>query len=294
MMSHDSRGVAYASAMEPSRLTPALQPVAATLLMLVVGAGLVFTLVSCRGVEVAPERQLDSYSTRQFAEVLQASVRDGLVDYSAVAQREKQLDVYLDALERFGPRTTPEQFPTRESELAYYLNAYNAFMLKRWVDAGAASVDPSKDVNRLWFVTDQWKLDGRSLTMDSLEQRVIRPEFEEPRIHFALVCGAQSCPPLMGKPFDADKLDEQLDSLGRTWLGQPDGLRVSDSGQVRMSKIFDWYGKDFEAMGGLAGVIEKYVPSEDPRKRRALEAARNGEIKFMDYDWSINTVRAAR
>ena len=248
--------------------------------------------VGCRGVDVAADRQLDSYSTRPYAGVLQASVRDGLVDYSAVAEREGQLDVYLDALERFGPRTTPEQFPTPESELAYYLNAYNAFMLKRWVDAGAADAAPSKDVNRLWFVTDQWKLDGRSLTMDSLEQRVIREDFDDPRIHFALVCGAQSCPPLLDEPFDGEQLDQQLDSLGRRWMQQPDGLRVSDEGRVYMSKIFDWYAEDFDATGGLAGVIRKYVSDDDPRKRRALEAARNGDIRFLDYDWSINTVRS--
>jgi len=243
---------------------------------------------------VAESRQLDTYSDAPWQRVLAGTVRDGMVDYRALAaQHEQGLAVYLDAVARFGPTATPERFPTREHELAYYLNAYNALMLERWRRAGAAKAPVGRDVNVLWFVSDFWQVDGRTMSMDTLEQSVIRPEYDEPRIHFALVCGAVSCPPLLGEPFVAERLDQQLESLGRRWFEQDDSVRVDADGTVRMSKIFEWYRDDFDSMGGLAGVIERYLPESDPRYAPAIEAARGGDLAFMGYDWSINTVRAA-
>jgi len=242
---------------------------------------------------VAPADQLDAYSTAPFADVLAASARDGLVDYAVVAERRDQLDIYLDAVARFGPTASPDQFPTANHELAYYLNAYNALMLKRWLQADAPSNPVGSDVNVLWFMTDQWRVDNRTMSMDYLEQSIIRPEFNEPRIHFALVCGAVSCPPLLGEPFTPDRLDEQLDTIGRRWFQDDDALTVDDDGNVYLSKIFQWYRNDFDAMGGLQAVIERYLPESDPRYQPAIAAAKNGNLRFQPYDWSINTTRAA-
>ena len=83
-------------------------------------------------------------------------------------------------------------------------------------------------------------------------------------------------------------MDEQLDGLGRRWLGEPDGLSIAADGTVRLSSIFDWYRDDFEAIGGLPGVLERYLDEDDPRREAALFAARKGGIEFMTYDWTIN------
>lgn len=285
-------------------------------------AGLVaFGLLACpSGCASAPdvpaEVALGTYSTQPFAEVLSAAVTgDGLVDYAAIidepdtpgspgtlenpnpfADLDGKLDIYLDAVARFGPESTPELFPTEDDQLAYYLNAYNAVMLRLWLDNGARTADPGDKVQWLtWFTVNQWKIDQRNMSLDYLEQRLIRPTFEESRIHAALVCGAVDCPPLRSEPYVGDRLDDQLDDQMVAWLSDPadDGLRIDDSGKVYLSAIFGWYRDDFRPDGGLDAMIEKYLDDNDPRKAPALDALRNNRVKFMGYDWTINDVANA-
>ena len=101
-------------------------------LFLLVGVtGLI--VVRCTAISVPRSERLMTYSDEPYRRVLAACVRDGLVDYYRLrAEYGDELDQYLDAIGRFGPNSTPDLFPTRDSQLAYYLNAYNALMLRRW------------------------------------------------------------------------------------------------------------------------------------------------------------------
>ncbi len=245
----------------------------------------------CRAIaiEVPEDERLAAYADDPYRAVLAGSVRDGLVDYAALRRDHAgDLERYLDALGRFGPTSTPAAFPTEADRLAYYLNAYNALMLRRWLasDAGAREGLDGREVNKLWFVWNRWRVDGAWTTLHALEQDRIRPDFGEPRIHFALVCGALGCPPLLEEPFAGARLDEQLEALGRRWLAEPDGVVLADDGTLRMSSIFDWYREDFDAVGGLTGVLERFLAG-DPRLPELLAAAADG-IEFLPYDWTIN------
>ena len=258
--------------------------------------GLLLVAAGCRSVPELPAAQRPTaYTAAPYAAVLSAAVRDGLVDYGAITgDVATQLDRYLYAVGIYGPETTPEAFPTEAHRHAYHLNAYNAFMLKKWLDEGAASADADARVGwATWFILDRFPRDGGRTTMHSLEQGLIRPTYKDPRDHFALVCGALSCPPLLDEPFTADRLDAQLDALGRAWLAEPDGLRLDADGGVSMSKIFDWYRGDFDDTGGLAGMVKRYVPAGDPRRAAAVRALEAGEMKFQRYDWTINSPAAA-
>ncbi len=251
------------------------------------------TLTACGSTPTVPkEQQLGSYSVEPYAEVLEAAVEGGMVDYAAIDERlEQRLDIYLDALRRFGPTETPGVFPTEDDELAYYLNAYNAIMIKLWLNKGARTADVDDKVGWLtWFTVPRWQVDGRGMTLDYLEQRLIRPDYEEARVHAALVCGAVSCPPLRDEPFTGGRLDEQLDDQMSTWLNGPaeDGLYVTDDGKVYFSAILSWYRDDFRETGGLEAVVQKYLDDGDPRKRPTLEALENNDENFMGYDWTIN------
>lgn len=274
-------------------------PSRTTILVLVVAVALVIGLCGltrCRSVAVAPSDRLAAYDPAPYATVLRGCVHDGLVDYAALRQSfTDDLDQFLDAVDRFGPAAAPSAFPTEADRLAFHLNAYNAVMLRRWIDAGAGAdagaSDTDRSVNRLWFVIDQWRVDGKWISLDALEQRIIRPVFREPRVHFALVCGAAGCPPLLEEPFSGPHLDEQLDTLGRRWLRARDALAVANDGAVELSPIFDWYRADFEPLGGLGGVLDRYLDEDDPRRDGALAAVRAGRVRFPAYDWAINTVR---
>lgn len=255
--------------------------------------------VGCsHSVKVPQADRLGSYSTQPYAEVLASVVKgeDGLVDYHAFQENpelRRKLEVYLDAVGRFGPDESPESFPTRHDELAYYINTYNAVMLNLWLKGGAATADAGAGVNKGWFLIS-YKIDGGKTYLHHLEQSVIRPRYAEkfPQLHFGLICGAVGCPPLLDEPYRGEDLEEQLDGVGRRWLSQEDGLRWdAKEKKVVMSKIFDWYRGDFDSMGGLKGVVEKYVSDDEPWKADAVEAAGAGRIEFMGYDWSINLAR---
>lgn len=269
------------------------RPKAKRIFLVVAGLAMVavavVSLARLRTTRVDSADQLASYSDQPLRDVLTRHVAEGLVDYEGLSkQSRKPLDVYLDVVARFGPHSTPEVFPAATDQLAYYLNAYNAIMLRKWLDDGAGDDRIPRTVNKAWFFFDLWRVDGRWISLDTLEQTIIRPRYKDSRSHFALVCGAMSCPPLLAEPFVGSRLDEQLDILGRQWLTEPDGLEVRADGEVFMSSIFSWYAEDFVAEGGFAGVLSRYLAEDDPRRETALNAAREGRIQFLDYDWSIN------
>lgn len=268
-------------------------------------------LTGCQGTpKVAPALQQQAYSDAPYARVLAASVREGLVDYPAIrlpaapdgiAKRDRaaadpdaldvQLNIYLDAIARFGPDSTPDQFPTEADRFAYHLNAYNAIMLRRWLNAGARTAKPTDKVGVLtWFTLDRWTLDGRKTTLNALEQKLIRPVYDDYRAHAALICGAIACPPLRHEPFRGPQLEAQLDDQMVQWLNNPQeqGVTVAPDGTVTLAAIFKWYREDFASTGGLKAAVDKYLDNSDPRKPAILQAIDQDRIVFPAYDWSIN------
>jgi len=217
--------------------------------------------------------------------VLAATVTNGVVDYAALQASPAGLDAYLAALaavpeERFKAWTRPQR-------LAFLLNLYNAATLKLVADH-----HPVASIRRIGsLLKGPWKQDvvhawGRVLTLDALEHRTIRPDFGEPRIHFALVCAARSCPPLRGEAYAADRLEAQLDDQARTFLAQPAKNRLDrERRTLWLSPIFDWYAADFTVGGKtVAQFVAPFLPDADA----VLVNAGGLAVKFTDYDWSLN------
>ena len=258
--------------------------------------------VGCASVPKVPEADRPvAYTDEPWARVLSAVVvgEDGLVEYAKLAEgspARADLKVYLNAVGRFGPKTTPEAFPTEADRLAYHLNAYNAFMLEKWAREGGATADPDDKVGWVtWFLAG-FALDGGRRSMHGLEQRLIRPTYRDARIHFALVCGALSCPPLLAEPYRGADLDAQFADVATRWFQAPDGLVVAEDGTVTVSRILDWYDGDFdggEPFDSFADLFATYLPP-GPRRDAAVAAAEAGELEFMGYDWTINSPAAAR
>ena len=154
--------------------------------------------------------------------MLQEYVDDqGLVRYAALAQDRAQLDAYVDSLGHSSPASHPDRFPTREHELAYWINAYNAFTLRGVIDAyPIASV---KDAFALsgFFNRQTFVAGGREMTLDHLENQIIRPTYQEPRIHFAVNCAALSCPQLDNRAFTGPDLDARLEQGANALCPRP-------------------------------------------------------------------------
>ncbi len=263
--------------------------------VVLLAAGFAGCLSNASVQSVAPAASVTSpeaFDHSAFSDLLAEVVDErGFVDYAAFAHRNAlplaALDAYLARLAATDPSNLGEA-----EQLAFWLNVYNAYTLKLIADS--YPVGSIRDVVSGPFipaVNTPFKVDfvgvgGQTMTLDDVEHGTIRAEFDEPRIHFALVCAARSCPPLRDEAYAGDRLDVQLDDQARRFLHDPDKNRVpAEEGTARLSKIFDWFGGDF---GGSAAAVQAFVaPYFDGAVRETLEAG-GYEVAYLPYDWSLN------
>ena len=227
-----------------------------------------------------------------FDTLLGRHVEDGLVDYDAFAG-SAEFDSYLDALAAARPAELPP--PDR---LAFWNNVYNAYTIEQIVAHGERR--SIRNINKtlgLLPLKEPWsekmvRAGGRTLTLDDVEHEIIRKEFEEPRIHFALVCAALGCPPLRGEAYTGPKLEGQLEEQARLFLRRsPAKNRVEAQSQtVWISPILDWYRKDF---GGEDAALGRFLARYWPEgEERSLLLSGRFRLKTTDYDWSLNALGA--
>jgi len=222
--------------------------------------------------------------------------RNGLVDYAALAADPTDLERHYARLAATSPDSHPERFPTLESRLAYWVNAYNAAVLtavvRRWPLGSVRDVPPPL---LGFFVRQRVLLGGRKVSLRELENGIVRKRFDEPRIHFALNCASLGCPRLPPAPFTAARLDAELDRETRRFVAAPRNVRVDRAGGVvHLSAIFDWYGDDFTGWlrrhrPGVRPTLLSYVHLYAGEElRAALEGCDRCRVEFIEYDWTLN------
>jgi hypothetical protein len=215
-----------------------------------------------------------------YGRLLGKYVRDGVVDYAGLKGEEEAVNQYLDQLERIDTQDLP-----KNERLAFYINAYNVKAIKL-VLMGYPGIKSIKDMGFVW--SGPWKkqlckIDGRLMSLDDIENKVVRPEFQDPRTHFALNCASRSCPPLLSEPYKGDVLDRQLDSSTRAFINNPKSNYLTGN-TLHVSKIFDWYKGDFKE-----GVLSFFIKFAEPDlKKKLQERADRIKIEYLDYDWSLN------
>jgi hypothetical protein len=260
-------------------------------------------VLGCMIVSVATTQPASGFDHEYsgFAALLTTCVRGPRVDYAALHRNRAPLDRVTS--EFAAPARAEELAWTRPQRLAFWINAYNALTLRAIVDhypirAGWFALGPRNSIRQIdgvWTALT-WDAAGRKVSLDDIEHRILRPEFGDARIHFAINCASVSCPPLAALPYRPVELDAQLDESARAYLASPHGLRV-ERDRLYVSSIFKWYGDDF---------IERYaaaVPGNRPPRERAIlgaiaehgppaaaVAARAGTpaIRYLEYDWSLN------
>ena len=212
--------------------------------------------------------------------VLWASVREGRVDYAGLKKDPAGIDSWLAAA---GAMDEGEfKGRPREQRLAFLINLYNAatlrLILDRYPIASIRDIGPAWDPNKAWKLPAV-KAFGRTVTLNQLEHEMIRPVFNEPRVHFALVCAAKGCPPLRSEAYDGARLDAQLDDQARTFLSQKAKNDASKAGETAyLSPIFKWYMKDF---GGSKKSVLRFV-------NKWLPVEEQWAVDWSTYDWSLN------
>jgi hypothetical protein len=176
----------------------------------------------------------------------------------------------------------------RNARLAMWCNAYNANVLVLAHRASRRSGFVSVEKEAGFFDGQTVTVAGRSVTLNDLENKLIRP-LGDPRIHAALVCAARSCPPLRNEPFDPAGLDEQLDDQCRRWINDPSRNRAAGS-SLALSRIFQWYGQDFTGPphDGVAGFVKRFAAPDGAIGRLLAEDA-DPSVTFLEYDWTLNS-----
>ncbi|MDX5417904.1 MAG: DUF547 domain-containing protein [Hymenobacteraceae bacterium] len=248
-----------------------------------IAAFLAFGPVSCLGNAPAGAYQSATKPDhQQWTKLLQKHVAaNGDVDYKGFRQDQKMLQLYLDQLSSGIP--DPNTW-SRNEQLAYWINAYNAFTVKLIVDN--YPLQSIKDLNSrisIPLVNTVWDdkfiiLGGKKYSLNDIEHRILRKEFEEPRIHFAINCASKSCPKLRREAYTAEKLEFQLKEQTTGFINDPKHNRITPD-NPKVSAIFDWFGEDFKKKGTLTDFLNRY--SEVKIKPSA-------KISFLDYDWRLN------
>jgi uncharacterized protein DUF547 len=229
----------------------------------------------------------DSYSA-----LLHNFVHEGKVNYAQLC-KDSRLNRYIEHLQS----SDPDRLSVSNDRLAFWINAYNAYTLKVICDHY-----PVKSINDLStgglvvgtvFHTTIWDKDfviinGKKMTLNQIEHKIIRPVFKDPRAHFALVCASKSCPQLRPEALKGSSLDQQLADQGQKFLSGPFRNRFDlQARKAYLSKIFDWYGKDFGKNDQEKLLfLTKFLPADLAEDIRSN--AEKWRIEYLQYDWSLN------
>ncbi|MDA7965834.1 DUF547 domain-containing protein [Ruegeria sp.] len=205
------------------------------------------------------------------------------VAYGQVSQADRAgLDAYLEALQSVDPARL-----TRDQQLAYWINLYNAVTVDLILqNYPVASI---RDITDGPFSFGPWdrplvQVAGQSLTLNDIEHRIIRPTFNEPRIHYALNCAAVGCPNLMDRAWQAETLERDLAAAEHAYINDSRGVRFDARGGLILSKIYIWFREDFGP--NQQAVIDYIEQAAEPHLRARLSEAKG--VRAYKYDWALN------
>lgn len=204
---------------------------------------------------------------------------DGKVDYSGFIEDSIPFNDYLKLLSA----SHPNNLHWSEAErLAYWINAYNAFTVKLIVDN--YPIKSIKDikwgipmVNTVWDIKFI-EIEGEKYDLNNIEHSVLRKEFDEPRIHFAINCASVSCPNLRPEAFTAGELEYQLTDQAKKFLSDKTKNIIAKD-KVQVSRIFQWFRGDFTSQGSLIDFLNKYS---------SVKINSNADIDYLEYNWDLN------
>ena len=205
---------------------------------------------------------------------------NGEVDYKGFLNSKESLQVYLDILSH----NPPSNNWTKNEKLAYWINAYNAFTIKLIIDH--YPLKSIKDIaGNLVMINSPWdlkffRIGGVDFDLNTIEHEILRKQFDEPRIHFAINCASISCPNLRNEAFISENLETQLEEQAALFINDASKNVVHDN-RLELSSIFDWFKSDFTNHSSLVEFISTY--SLEPIQK-------NATISYLEYNWNLNEI----
>ena len=225
--------------------------------------------------------QAEPVSHALLTELLQKHVAaSGKVNYKGIIRDSLQLNQYLKQLSD----NPPQKNWSREDQLAYWINAYNAFTLQLIIRH--YPLESIKDIGskiKIPFVNTPWdikfiRIGKERFDLNNIEHDFLRGKLKEPRIHFAIVCASVSCPKLLNEAYTASRIHQQLDEQARSFINDKSRNRVA-ANAAQLSQIFNWFRGDFTRNGTLTEFINRYA---------SVKINRNAKITYMNYNWNLN------
>jgi len=239
-------------------------------------------LVSCSNKETIYSKTQNIVPDHSgWTDLLQQYVdQKGFVDYAGLVLNKVRLEDYTKLLSE----NPPSSSWNKNDQLAYWINAYNAFTVLLIVDS--YPIESIKDLNPVVSIptirsvwTKEWfKIGGENFSLDRIEHKILRKKFNDPRIHFAINCASYSCPVLRKEAYIGENIETQLEEQATLFINDKSRNEVGRN-EVKLSKIFNWFGGDFKKGQGLIEFINKY--SE-------VEINIDAKIKFLKYGWALN------
>lgn len=207
---------------------------------------------------------------RDYQSLLSSCVtNNGKVDYKKLVTEKVKLNQVAASLAEF----KESEIVGRKDKLAFWINIYNLFTLKLIVDHYPVKSIQDIDYGKTWDVK-RIKIENSEYSLNQIENEIIRPVYQDARVHFALNCAALSCPPLLNKVFTGNTLDGLLEQQAKAFISKE--LMSYDGKKIRISKIFEWYKNDF---GNLIAFLSKY--SNTKLNESTI-------IEYTEYSWKLN------
>ncbi|TXD83526.1 DUF547 domain-containing protein [Subsaximicrobium wynnwilliamsii] len=219
--------------------------------------------------QMAKAQPLNDFFT-EADQFFKSHVAEGKVDYDAIAKKPSALNKLMSRADAISVSKT-----NANAYKAFWINAYNLAVIKGVIDNYPIKSPLDTDG---FFDKITYRLAGENLTLNAIENQKLRAQFNEPRFHFVLVCGAIGCPPLIDKAYTPKNLEAQLESQTKLALNNPEFIKV-EADAVQLSEIFKWYKEDFVKNGSELDFINQF---------RSENINPECSISYYPYNWNLN------
>ena len=197
-------------------------------------------------------------------------VASGRVDYQKIIANPVELNKLVSLIEQ-----TSISINDPKAYQAFYINAYNILVIKGIIDHYPIKSPLDKSG---FFDKTEYNVAGESITLNAIENKKLRAQFNDARFHFVLVCGVLGCPPLIASAYLPDNLEELLQKQTEIALNNPDFIKVKNN-KVELSEIFKWYKEDFVKNGSEIEYINRF---------RTDKINLKSKISYYSYNWNLN------
>lgn len=214
---------------------------------------------------------IEKFNHTIFNKLLLGNVsEEGETNYKGFIKNKIVFKSYLTSLSE----NMPTEKWSKEDKLAYWMNTYNAFTIKLIIDNYPTK--SIKDIKNAWD-SRFFKLGSKWYNLSDIEHKILR-KMNDPRIHFGINCASFSCPPLLNRAFTANNVYNELDFLAHQFINDKSRNTISEN-NIQLSKIFQWYAKDFKTEGAIIDYLNKYSD---------ITIKNNAKKKYKKYDWNLN------